>query len=176
MRIIFFDTEFEDLHVNAGLISIGLVSEHGVKFYAELTDTWHPSRCSYFVEETVLPLLDAPESNRLTSIQLGIRLFDWLAEQAANQDSLVMVADSEWDWHMLNRVFRPISKVLSLRTIDVFMEESSLRLTFEMPSFEEPALSERTALMNTRYGGRQHHALVDANALRFAVMKMEEAD
>lgn len=35
---IFFDTEFTGLHKNTTLISIGLVSECGKKFYAELTD------------------------------------------------------------------------------------------------------------------------------------------
>lgn len=35
---IFFDTEFTGLHKNTTLISIGLVSENGQQFYAELTD------------------------------------------------------------------------------------------------------------------------------------------
>ena len=35
---IFFDTEFTGLHQNTTLISIGLISECGKKFYAELTD------------------------------------------------------------------------------------------------------------------------------------------
>jgi len=35
---IFFDTEFTGLHKNTTLISIGLVSELGNSFYAELTD------------------------------------------------------------------------------------------------------------------------------------------
>lgn len=35
---VFFDTEFTGLHQNTTLISIGLMSEDGEKFYAELTD------------------------------------------------------------------------------------------------------------------------------------------
>lgn len=35
---IFFDTEFTGLHQNTTLISIGLISEYGQTFYAELTD------------------------------------------------------------------------------------------------------------------------------------------
>jgi len=35
---IFFDTEFTGLHQNTTLISIGLISECGKTFYAELTD------------------------------------------------------------------------------------------------------------------------------------------
>lgn len=37
MRKIFFDTEFTGLHQNTTLISIGLVSDEGERFYAELT-------------------------------------------------------------------------------------------------------------------------------------------
>lgn len=36
--IIFFDTEFTGLHKDTTLISIGLVSETGEKFYAEFDD------------------------------------------------------------------------------------------------------------------------------------------
>lgn len=38
MARIFFDTEFTGLHKDTSLISIGLVSENGQKFYAEITD------------------------------------------------------------------------------------------------------------------------------------------
>jgi hypothetical protein len=38
MKKIFFDTEFTGLHQNTSLISIGLVSDCGKKFYAELND------------------------------------------------------------------------------------------------------------------------------------------
>lgn len=38
MTKVFFDTEFSGLHKNTTLISIGLISECGKTFYAELTD------------------------------------------------------------------------------------------------------------------------------------------
>ena len=38
MTKIFFDTEFTGLQLNTSLISIGLVTEHGFSFYAELND------------------------------------------------------------------------------------------------------------------------------------------
>jgi len=38
MTKVFFDTEFTGLHQNTTLISIGLISECGKTFYAELTD------------------------------------------------------------------------------------------------------------------------------------------
>lgn len=35
---LYFDTEFTGLHKDTTLISIGIISEEGDKFYAELTD------------------------------------------------------------------------------------------------------------------------------------------
>ena len=35
---VFFDCEFTGLHKNTTLVSIGLISEHGQTFYAELND------------------------------------------------------------------------------------------------------------------------------------------
>lgn len=49
--LIFFDTEFTSLHWQAKLISIGLVTEDGRKFYAELSDTYQMTECSDFVRE-----------------------------------------------------------------------------------------------------------------------------
>ena len=54
--LIFLDTEFTDF-ARPDLISLALVSEDGREFYAERTD-YDPERCSEFVRETVLPLLD----------------------------------------------------------------------------------------------------------------------
>lgn len=57
MPKIYFDTEFEGLREDAGLISIGLIDEAGRTFYAELADGWSVDRCSEFCRAAVLPLL-----------------------------------------------------------------------------------------------------------------------
>lgn len=51
---LFFDTEFTELTRDASLISIGLISETGVTFYAELNDYNHVN-LSEFVHKNVLP-------------------------------------------------------------------------------------------------------------------------
>lgn len=53
MRMIFFDTEFTGLHQNTTLVSIGLVSDEGERFYAELTD-YDESQCDEWIEKNVL--------------------------------------------------------------------------------------------------------------------------
>lgn len=53
MTRIFFDTEFTGLHKNTTLISIGMISEDGKKFYAELSD-YDRSQVNDWINENVL--------------------------------------------------------------------------------------------------------------------------
>lgn len=53
MRRIFFDTKFTGLHQNTTLISIGLVSDEGERFYAELTD-YDETQCDHWIPKNEL--------------------------------------------------------------------------------------------------------------------------
>ena len=53
MSLLFFDTEFTGLRKNTTLISLGIVSEDGKKFYAEFTD-YDESQCDDWIKENVL--------------------------------------------------------------------------------------------------------------------------
>lgn len=93
MRI-FFDTEFEGLYANAGLISIGFVTEDGTEsFYAELTDTYEPNRCSNFCKTAVLPLLQGGKYEMSHAV-LRKRLPAWLV---CKGPETVLVCDSPRD-------------------------------------------------------------------------------
>lgn len=50
---LFFDTEFTGLHKDTTLISIGIVSEDGKKFYAESTD-YDAKQCDDWIQDNVL--------------------------------------------------------------------------------------------------------------------------
>lgn len=50
---IFFDTEFEGLYKDANLISIGLISENGKEFYAEINDI-NPDKQESWIKSNVL--------------------------------------------------------------------------------------------------------------------------
>ena len=56
MRL-FLDCEFTQLSTQAKLISLALVAENGLEFYAELLDGWVIEDCSDFVIEIVIPQL-----------------------------------------------------------------------------------------------------------------------
>lgn len=53
---IFLDTEFTGLHKNTTLISIGLISERGETFYAELND-YDESQCDDWLNDNIISKL-----------------------------------------------------------------------------------------------------------------------
>ncbi len=53
---IFFDTEMTGLHPNTTIISIGMVSEHGLTFYAEFND-YDKSQVTKWIRKNVLKKL-----------------------------------------------------------------------------------------------------------------------
>ena len=56
MSLLFFDTEFTGLHKDTTLISLGIVSDDGKKFYAEFTD-YDENQCDEWIEENVIKSL-----------------------------------------------------------------------------------------------------------------------
>lgn len=50
---IFYDSEFTGLHQHTTLISIGLVAENGLEFYAEFTD-YDATQCDEWINKNVL--------------------------------------------------------------------------------------------------------------------------
>lgn len=50
---LYFDTEFTGLHKRTTLISIGIISENGEKFYAE-NENYKESQCDDWIKENVL--------------------------------------------------------------------------------------------------------------------------
>lgn len=100
--LIFFDTEFTELGIDPRLISIGLVSEDGREFYAELSDTYQPKDCSAFVQEAVLPHLEGGEMI-MTMYELTLRLGNWLEDF---EQPVKLATDSiSWDWPWIQELF-----------------------------------------------------------------------
>lgn len=107
---IFFDTEFTGLHKDTTLVSIGMVTEDGSQFYAELTD-FNPQQCDDWINENVIKHLcinqikNAPYINNFhvgTKEDISKSLSIWL-----KQFSLVeFVSDvSHYDFVLLIDLF-----------------------------------------------------------------------
>ena len=46
MRAVYIDTELTQLNMTRQLISLALVSNTGLEFYVEITDSWSTDECS----------------------------------------------------------------------------------------------------------------------------------
>jgi len=95
----FIDTEFTDF-VEMGLISIGIVTEKGDEFYAELPV--NVADCNEFVKETVVPLLGQIAGAHCSSIaELRSRLEIWLSQF----DKVCICYDYFGDFALLLEIF-----------------------------------------------------------------------
>jgi len=90
--LLFLDTEFTDF-LYADLISIGLISEDGLEFYAERND-YDRTGCSAFVKEAVLPRLGAASAQVGTESEIGNALQAWLGQF----DTAEVCFDYTLDW------------------------------------------------------------------------------
>lgn len=159
---IFVDTEFTTLAREASLISFGAVSEDGREFYCELTPV-PQDECSSFVRENVLPLLEGGAAG-CPRARFGERLAAWLGQF----DAPMLLCDSDWDIyvvrHAVNGGRNRLPGLLALPgpagPLNVML------LPLAPLSAEAMAVFERRVTQHFAGDNRQHHALVDARALR----------
>jgi hypothetical protein len=171
MRI-FFDLEFTSFARDAKLISLGAVSECGSRtHYAEL-QAWQTEECSDFVKTVVIPLLEHPAEQRQPA---DICREDFCAWVRSFGEPIELVADSDWDWRLLQFLLGERLQLESLRSGWLEGGEGE-RVAFRFRQFEvgavELVFQKAAAEM---YRGRQHHALVDALALRAGVLAVEKS-
>lgn len=98
---IFIDTEFTDVE-NPQLISIGMVSDTGDEFYAEVP--YDVGACTDFVRETVIPQLGKEPDALMDKDALSEAITHWLARVRRANDTVVICYDFETDWNLLYAV------------------------------------------------------------------------
>ena len=153
--LIFFDTEFTELGIDPRLISIGLVSEDGEQtFYAELSDTYQPKDCSYFVREAVVPLLEGGNT-RMTMPDLALRLGNWL--ESFEQPVKLATDSLAWDWPWIPEIF------CDAWTWPANLDCKPLLLTMNYLNDYDRFID---AVENAFHSLRRHHSLDDAKANR----------
>ncbi|MEE8306122.1 MAG: 3'-5' exoribonuclease [Gammaproteobacteria bacterium] len=177
---IFFDTEFTGLRQNTTLISIGLVSETGKKFYGELTD-YDESQVSNFVqehvishlslrelavgEETLVDYSNHPErvSVKGNSSAMAHELSRWLLEFGEVQ----MWADHlAYDWVLFCELFggaRQLPDHINYIPLD-------LPTAFEMKKID-PDIG-REGFVGMGIDAKKHDALWDAEVLKACYEKL----
>lgn len=158
----FIDTEFTALAREASLISFGAVSEDGREFYCELTPV-PQEECSDFVRAIVLPLLEGGAA-ACPRQRFAERLAAWLAQF----EDPVLLSDSDWDIYVVRHAVNGERSGLPGRLtlpgpagpLDVIL------LTLAPLAAEATAIFEREVTRHFARDKRQHHAPVDARALR----------
>ena len=157
---VFFDTEFtkfRSVDDEPKLISIGLVSEDGREFYAELLDTWDISDCSQFVISVVLELLD--NNTFLKEAEVAARLKDWI--EGLGAEEVVLRCDAPaYDWPFVADLFNFYGWPENLRRKSGTVYFDNDRQIHRYQSALSMFWKDNAA--------RMHHALVDARSMRFA--------
>ena len=187
MRTYFFDTEFTGLRKDTTLISIGIVSDTGDRFYAELTD-YDEGMCDEWIEKNVLDHLvlsgnaELEESlaadNKTTTVigskaDVCCELMEWL-EMDANFDSdyaAVFVSDvSHYDMVLLIDLLAgnamKLPEFITPACHDINQDIATMLDISEKAAFDisrERLLTDRGIDLPK---GQKHNALYDAEVIK----------
>lgn len=145
----FFDTEFTDL-LQPQLISLGAAATDGNAFYCEISD-WPRDKCSDFVVDVVLPLLDGNAVPHGTAAEA---FTGWLCQR--RPQPVIVVTDSAYDRWALADLLGGES-----------LPDGVLWQRVALP------VEQLDAVMGAM-GLRRHHALDDARGLRQAILNPDD--
>ncbi len=96
---VFLDTEFTGLHAKTTLISIGLIAENGMTFYAELND-YDESQIDDWLEDNVISNLNRGVKYNTTELR------DKLSEWFSRFESVEIWSDClAYDWVLFNNIW-----------------------------------------------------------------------
>lgn len=182
MRQIFFDTEFTGLHQNTTLVSIGLVSDEGERFYAELTD-FDDSQCDEWITKNVLNHLIVSgnvkleaelEQDDMTTTVIGNKeyvreqLLEWLDNY---KDNIQFVSDvCHYDMVLLCDLLAD-GAILLPQYINPFCHDLCQDIAMILDISEKAAFDISREQLLTDRGidlpkGQKHNALYDAEVIK----------
>lgn len=182
MRQIFFDTEFTGLHQNTTLVSIGLVSDEGERFYAELTD-FDDSQCDEWITKNVLNHLIVSgnvkleaelEQDGMTTTVIGNKeyvreqLLEWLDNY---KDNIQFVSDvCHYDMVLLCDLIAD-GAILLPQYINPFCHDLCQDIAMILDISEKAAFDISREQLLTDRGidlpkGQKHNALYDAEVIK----------
>lgn len=177
---LFFDTEFTGLHKDTTLISLGIVSENGKRFYAECTD-FEEKQCDEWIENNVLKHLilsgnetlakELGEDNE-TTVVLGSKndvareLSEWLSQF----DSLQFVSDvCHYDMVLLIDLFGnafDLPQNVSAVCHDINADIAKHYGISEKEAFDKSREEIVSELCKENIKGNKHNSLYDAEVIK----------
>ncbi len=188
---VFFDCEFTGLHQGATLISIGLISECGKTFYAELTD-YDKSQIDDWLQTNVLDnlLMSEPKdgedeyfsATRHTDNPTGNDLYESYSVQLRCDKKVLEVELGKWlfqfesvevwsdclsyDWVLFNQIFGHAFNIPK----NVHYIPFDICTLFYVKGIDADINREEFAEMSE--GGQKHNALWDAKVIRQCFVKL----
>ena len=175
---IFFDTEFTGLHQKTTLISIGLISECGKTFYAELSD-YDKSQIDDWLQKNVIDNLYLNQCNhglQATSLfgdhhnfigktfNTRLALENWLSQF----ESVEMWSDClSYDWVLFNQLFGHAFNIPK----NVYYIPFDICTLFHVKGVDPDV--NREEFSNMKEGSQKHNALWDAKVNRECFVKLQ---
>lgn len=170
---IFFDTEFTGLHKDTTLISIGLISEDGRTFYAELSD-YDRTKCDDWIRNNVIKNLHykklkdyIPNYHYGSQVDISVSLQNWfnqfptveLVSDVCHYDMVLLIDLFGNAFHLPKNVCaacydinQDIARYYNISLAEAF-DKSREEILYE--KYKENAVS-----------GDKHNALYDAKVIR----------
>jgi hypothetical protein len=159
---VFFDTEFTGLHQNTTLISIGLVTENGSTFYAELLD-YDKSQVDNWIQENVIAHLTREYSGETEAIKQKLEV--WLS----SYDTVEMWSDTlAYDWVLFNQLWGHAFNIPK----NVYYIPFDIATLFKIKGIDPDINREEFAEMTE--GGPKHNALWDAKVIKACYEKLTQ--
>lgn len=173
MRV-FLDTEFSGLHKDTTLVSIGLVADNGVTFYAELTD-YDETQIDDWLQENVIDNLTLNYRQAISSRNIhgqtmtvkgdksnvGRLLEEWLTQF----DEVVIWSDClAYDWVLFNDLFEHAFNIPN----NVYYIPFDICTVFKIKGLDPDVSREKFTGMD----GAKHNALYDAQVIKASYEKL----
>jgi len=169
---VFFDTEFTSLHQNTTLISIGLISECGKTFYAELTD-YDKSQVDEWLQENVInKLLLTPQDSCADNNEWKLKgdtkaLKEALTVWLSQFESVEMWSDClAYDWVLFNEIFGHAFNIPD----NVYYIPFDICTLFKVKGIDADISREEYSEIKTDI--QKHNSLYDAKVIKLCFEKL----
>lgn len=170
MRV-YLDTEFSGLHKDTTLVSIGLVSESGHTFYAELTD-YDETQIDDWLQENVIdnltlsPHLEVTESSREVNVRGNKKtikkyLTIWLEQF---KEVIIWSDCLAYDWVLFNDIFGHAFNIPK----NVYYIPFDICTLFKIKGIDPDISREEFSGMD----GDKHNALYDSMVIKACYEKL----
>lgn len=144
------------------MISAGFVSEGNDSLYVEVEENFWRPHASEFVLDVVKPLLSG---NGLPAHEAAAKIVGWIRGRGPD---VTLVSDSDWDRKVLLKHLRHVGYCRPLW--------QWAKVPQDLPGNLRRAFNNAYLEWFLRSGHPQHHALYDAEALRYADQAARSAD